>query len=163
MKPCLTDSRNDMHIADMISIDRRRVLLLTAALVSTCALGCGEPATTSEGKAAIPSMAAMYGDFLRAHGNKAPQDENQFREFLATKAADLEKAGLSVDAMFVSPRSGGPFVWVYGAKLPSGPMGMSFYGYEKEPVDGKRLAVGARGIREEMDDVQFRKVFPQAG
>lgn len=124
--------------------------------------GCGGSTAGGGGGASIPSMAEFYGEYLTAHRNQAPKDEQEFRAFLATKSEQLEKAHLTLDAMFVSPRGSTPLLWVYSGKPPGGPMGMSFYAYEQTPTDGKRLVIGARGIREEMDEARFKAVFPKA-
>jgi hypothetical protein len=64
--------------------------------------------------------------------------------------------------VFTSPRTGGAFTWVYDGKKPVGPGGMTVFGYEAAPTDGKRLIVGSRGMREEIDEAEFKKLFPNA-
>jgi hypothetical protein len=65
--------------------------------------------------------------------------------------------------MFASPRSGdSAFQWVYGKLPPKGRMGGNYFGYEKDPVDGKRLVIASRGMYEVMDDSKFNTVFSKA-
>ena len=106
------------------------------------------------------AMPGLYGAYLREHKNQPPPNEQAFRDYLGTKQEALERAGLSLEAMFVSPRNGQPLVWIFGRKLPTGQGGMEFIAYEKTPVDGKRLVIATRGMFEEMDEARFRTVFP---
>jgi hypothetical protein len=106
-------------------------------------------------------MAGFYEGYLGNHRNQPPPNEHAFRDYLTSKQESLQKAGLTVGDMFVSPRNGMPIQWVYGRRLPFvRQKDMTCYGYEKEPVDGKRLVVGGRGMFEELDETQFRSVFP---
>ena len=104
------------------------------------------------------NMGAMYSQYVAEHGNQPPPSEQAFREFLGSKRDELEKSGLTVEKMFVSPRNGQPMEWMY-KKVPTGPMGMTYFAYEKEPVDGQRLALANRGMYELMDEAKFRSVF----
>ena len=126
--------------------------------------GCGTGGGAQEGGVAdyktIRAMANMYVAYLADHKNQPPPSEAAFREYLTTKEEELQQSEITVDAMFVSPRSGEPLEWVYGRKAPAGPAGMTYLGYEKTPVDGKRLVIATRGMYEEMDDARFRTVFP---
>jgi hypothetical protein len=107
-------------------------------------------------------MGDFYGAYLADHRGRPPKDEQTFREYLTSKQEALQKASLTVDDMFKSPRNGEPFVWVYGKKPPVGSSGVSYFGYEKTSVDGTRLVLGSRGSYERLDDSQFRKAFPDA-
>jgi hypothetical protein len=69
---------------------------------------------------------------------------------------------MTIDAMFVSPRSGKPLKWVYGRNPPFLKQnGMICVAYETECMGGKRLVFGARGMFAELDDSQFRSLFPK--
>ena len=125
--------------------------------------GCGGGANGSAGEAAadytrVRMMTGFYEGYLAEHRNP-PRNEQAFREYLAKKQDQLEKAGLSMEEMFASPRNGKPLMWVYGGKPPVGPNGMNYYAYEKEPVNGKRLVLGGRGMYEEIDETRFKAVF----
>ncbi len=72
----------------------------------------------------------------------------------------LKRIGLTVDKMFASPRNGTPLTWVYGKRPPRGPTGMTYLAYEAAPVGGKRFLLAAGGMHDEIDDAQFRKLFP---
>ena len=110
---------------------------------------------------AVPAALHALIAYLADHKNQAPPNEQAFREYLGTKEDNLRKSGISIDAMFTSPRDGEPLVWVYGRKPPAGPAGMTYLGYEKTPVDGKRLVIATRGMYDQIDETQFRKLFPK--
>jgi hypothetical protein len=103
-------------------------------------------------------MGDMYSLSQQEHNGQPPQDEQEFRSFLASKQDALDRLNLSVDAMFQSPRNGEPLAWVYGTRPPTGPNG-AYLGYEINAVNGKRLVIGLRGMHEEMDEAQFNKLF----
>jgi hypothetical protein len=136
-------------------------MLVAPWLLSGC--GGGSAVTTNVGNTEnIRVMSQIYGVYLSSHQGKPPQDEQEFRDFLATKQDLLTQAGLTVDAMFVSPRNGEPLQWVYGKPLRSSPTGMTFIGYEKSSADGQRLAVATRGMYELLDEAKFHAQVPAA-
>jgi hypothetical protein len=140
--------------------------LATAIVVVATALapaGCGRGAKQAEvDYTKVRAMGDFYSSYIAEHRGQPPKDEQAFRGYLATKEEQLNKAGLTVDEMFTSPRGSGPIVWVYGKKPPQSSSGTSYFGYEKSTVDGKRLVIGSRGSYEHLDDTQFRKAFPNA-
>lgn len=136
----------------------RNVAVASLTLMLAGCGGGGGATTTVADYSKIRSMGAMYESFLNAHG-QPPKDEAEFRAFLTEKEGVLDEAGLSVDDMFVSPH-GGEMVWLYGQKLPKGGSGMTYLGYEKEAVDGKRLVIAGRGMYEQLDETAFKGAFP---
>ena len=105
----------------------------------------------------------MYGLYLGAHNQQPPPTEQALRDFLMTKQENLERAGISVEDMFISPRNGETIQWVFGHPLPKSPNGMMTYiGYEQVPVEGRRLVLATRGMYEEVDDTQLKNIFPDA-
>ena len=139
----------------------KNAVLASMALVLT---GCGGGASTTTSNvdyAKVRAMSAFYERFMNEHRSQPPKDEQEYRDFLASKASELEGAGLSVDEMFASPR-GGPITWVYGRLPASSHAGMTYIAYETTPVDGKRLAIAMRGMFEEMDETKFKTAFPAA-
>jgi hypothetical protein len=138
--------------------------MFTLMLVSL--VGCG--GTTGGGSdlsvgdyGNIRSLSAMYDLYTQEHKGKTPANEQEFRAFMQTNQDVLEKTGRTIDEVMTSPRSGEPFVMVYG-KPPIQSKGMSYIGYENSPVDGKRLVIGLRGMYEELDEAEFKKLFPDA-
>jgi hypothetical protein len=105
-------------------------------------------------------MGVQYARYMQAHGEKAPPNEQAFRDFLATRQSELEQAGLSVDAMFVSPRNGAPLMWVYGSEPMPNRGGLNYVGYETSSSDGKRLIISSQGIAETLDEGTVRTIFP---
>jgi hypothetical protein len=137
------------------------ITLLAAAL---SAAGCGSKARESAvaDYSRVRAMGDFYSGFFAENRGQPPKDEQAFRDYLNTKQEQLKKAGLTVDDMFKSPRAEGPLVWVYGKRAPVGSSGISYVGYEKIPIANKRLVIGTRGVYEQLDEAQFRKVFPNA-
>ncbi len=141
----------------------RRMPWRAIAIVAILTVGCakqGEKLAAS--RVNIPAMVDMYVEFSAAHGGKGPTSEQEFREFLNGQADKLKLKNISIDDMFTSPRTGEAFTWVYDGKTPTGPGGMIVLGYETVPTDGKRLIVGSRGMREEIDEAEFKTLFPNA-
>jgi hypothetical protein len=140
-------------------------LLVAAEMLAVT--GCGNSAG-SEGAPPIAdyskvrSMSAFYEAYLNDHRSQPPKDEAAFRSYLAPKQEQLQKAGLTLDEMFTSPRDGQPLKWVYGMSPPKWKQGgFICYGYEAEPTAGKRLVLGSRGMFSEIDESQFRSIVPK--
>jgi hypothetical protein len=110
---------------------------------------------------AVRARSDMYSLYLATHKYQPPKDEAEFRQFLSSEQSRLEEAGLTVDQMFTSPRSGAPMTWVF-AKRPPTVGGISVYAYESNAVDGQRLILGDRGMSVIIDDAQFKTQFPDA-
>lgn len=111
----------------------------------------------------VRMMIGFYEGYLQDHRGRAPANEQAFRDYLSGKQDVLQQVGLTVDQMFVSPRGDKPLKWAYGRKPPVARQnGMTCYAYEAEPVAGKRLVIGGRGMVVEMDETQFRSVFPKS-
>jgi hypothetical protein len=110
----------------------------------------------------LRTASSMFSSYIGENGGKTPPDEQAFRTYLESKQDKLAELGKTVDELLTSPRNGEPIVFVYGKKPVPGPAGMTYFGYEKTPVDGKRLVLAGRGMYEEMDEAQFRKFFPDA-
>lgn len=137
----------------------RNAAVASLALMLAGCGGGGGGTTTVADYSQIRSMGAMYESFLNAHGGQPPKNEAEFRAFLTEKEGVLGEVGMSIDDMFVSPH-GGEMVWLYDQKLPKGVSGMTYLGYEKEAVDGKRLVIAVRGMYEDLDETAFKGAFP---
>jgi hypothetical protein len=103
----------------------------------------------------------MYARYLGDHRNTPPPDEAAFRKFVTDHPEYLESSKVTVDEIFVSPRTGQPFRWAYGRKPLVDKYGATYYGYEASPTDNKRLVIADRGFRE-IEESQFRESFPDA-
>jgi hypothetical protein len=138
----------------------------TLALMLVSAIGCGGSGSSTSDLSLddygnIRSVSAMYDLYMQEHRGKTPANEQDFRAFMQTKQDVFEKTGRTIDAVLASPRTGEPLVFVYG-KPPVRSKSMSYIGYEKAPVDGKRLVIGTRGMYEELEEAEFKKIFPDA-
>jgi hypothetical protein len=107
-------------------------------------------------------LADLYAAYLGAHSDQPPPDEQAFRQFLQTKQSNLERAGLTVDEVFVSPRNGEPLDWVYRGPLPTIANGMTVFAYEKSSADGKRLVIARRGMYQVIDQAEFDRAIARA-
>jgi hypothetical protein len=142
--------------------------LLALTIVALVITGCGGSDGGETGSTALArmdadqlrTMAGLYMSYRDSHRNQSPPDEKAFREYLSTKQDELQRVGLTIDAMFVSPRGNGPIQWVYGMTPPTNKYGMTFLAYETAPVDGNRLAIAIRGQYQVLDESQFREMFP---
>lgn len=107
-------------------------------------------------------MTDIYNGFMASHKNQAPKDEAEFRQYVASQQQRLEVAGLTVDQLFISPRKDAPLDWVYGRAPSNATPGLTILAYEREATDGQRLVLGTRGMFMMIDDVQFKRLFPNA-
>jgi hypothetical protein len=143
-----------------LTLNRSAWVLFAALVVPLTACNSELTSTSKIDDVRVRTMEGMYGAYLADHNNQPPRDEAAFRTYLETKQENLKRAGLMVDEMFVSPRGGGPLDWGYGKKPPRDNLGVTYVAYERAPVNGKRLVIAARGAYKEMDEAQFRKIFP---
>ncbi len=142
----------------------------TAAAVTLCAMlalsGCGSSSGGAEtgpdvDYSKVRMMTGFYEGYLSQHRGQPPASEQAFRDYLNGKQENLQKAGITVDEMFTSPRDGRALQWVYGKTPPLLKQNnMTCYAYEAEPVAGKRLVIGGRGMSVEIDESQFQTLFP---
>ena len=138
---------------------------LLSGLVVMTPVGCGGGAVstpTTSMSAKLQAMASLYSSCVTANKGRPPQDESAFREYLNTKQDVLQPAGLTVDEVFVSPRSSQPLQWVYGKMSRGNHFGMKIVAYEIESDDAKRLVIASNGVYDYVDESQFRQVFPSA-
>lgn len=142
------------------SLVRPLFVLFTLAWVGCGGSGSGGSSTRVDLQS-VRARSDMYSGYLASHKSQPPKDEAAFRQFLTSEQARLEKAGLTVDEMFVSPRSSEPMTWVY-AKRPPNAGGITVYAYESNPVDGQRLLMGDRGVYILMDELEFKRALPDA-
>jgi hypothetical protein len=148
-----------MNSVSLSLLHRVLVVGLLLAILNGC--GGSQPAGgQSSDTAKLRAMQSLYQQFMSQHNEQPPRDEQEFRDFINTKQDQLQKAGLTVDQVFVSPR-GGPMNWNYGTNPAGGQRGSTYFAYESEPTDGKRLVIAARGVSE-MDETQFREAIPGA-
>lgn len=142
------------------------LLKWTFALMLIALVGCGGGSTltgvTQRDYQALRTFSVAYEGFLKQNKGKTPADETELRNYLASRQSDWDAVGISIDEMFISPHSGEPLVVVYGKKPPISKTGLFYVAYDKTPVNGKHLVLSTRGVYEEMDEAQFKTIFPDA-
>lgn len=143
----------------------QRLLGPSMVLVALVLPGCGGGDSGSESTGldleSVRARSNVYNLFLAKNRFQPPKDEAAFRQFLSSQQGSLEKSGLTIDEMFVSPRNGETLQWVYGKRLPTAG-GISVFAYETKAVDGQRLLLGDRGAYITVNDAEFKKAFPDA-
>lgn len=92
-------------------------------------------------------LSVIYGEYLDSHLGKPPKDIGAFREYLESRADELEWYNIeNLDQLLISPRDGQPLVIVCGKRLaPADSPGTPWAAYEQTGIDGKRMAVQVRG------------------
>jgi hypothetical protein len=125
-------------------------------------VGCGgsngPPGSQELDTYAPRALAVFYGEFSTENGGRAPKDETEFREFLATRSDRMAEGGLDIERVMTSPRSNQPWVVAYGSAGPLQLDGRSLVAYEPTAVDGQRLVVNVRGGLEKIEDSKFSSV-----
>jgi hypothetical protein len=89
---------------------RRPVVWFALGLVL---VGCAEQPPSEQSD--LQLLSVMYGQFRSSHRGELPQDEKQFKNFIASERGHvLTNSGIAnVDALFVSQRDGKPYVVKY--------------------------------------------------
>lgn len=137
--------------------------MLAFALV--CSWGCqGQSASKSTEESNLKPLAVFYGRYLAQNRGRPPQNEAEFKAFVAKLSPDeLKMFNLtSADQMFVSSRDQQPHIVVYGTPTgPStGPGNAPIIAYEKTGVGGKRYVASSLGGVEEVDEARFKELVP---
>lgn len=141
------------------------VAVLFALASGLLSAGCGGTATSGdEGRARtlLRAVGVEYGRYLGQHNGAPPSDEAAFRAFVDAQIAQTKDYGVaSAEELLLSPRDGKPVKVIVGAKVtaPDQP-DLPWAAYEQTGVDGKRLAVNARGTVVEFSSEEFSQAIP---
>jgi hypothetical protein len=136
-----------------------------AGLLLALALGCTRTASQPTESSNMKPLAVFYGQYLGAHRGQPPANEAEFKAFLKTLRPETLKSlnVTDVESLFVSSRDQKPYVIKYGKVTgPLGPGGMPVMAYEQDGAGGKRYVATMVGAVAEVDDVEFRKLVPDA-
>jgi hypothetical protein len=150
-------------------MDRRFTLPLTAWAVAGIVLliGCNQDASDSQASDAnarqrIGAVGAAYGAYFQQNNGRPPKDVETFRKYLDSRQDLLTSYNVSsADEFLKSGRDGQPLVVVTGKSI-TGPDAMEtpWAAYEQIGVDGKRIAVTARGGFFEYSPEEFTVQVP---
>jgi hypothetical protein len=137
-------------------------VMSVACLLSTSGCGSAELPKNDEAVTQLKVLGMLYGRYMEANRMAAPPSEEKFVAFLESEPANWDKLAASPQELMTSPRDGQPLVVLYGpaVKEPSGG-GFAWIAHEKTGVDGKQLAVNARGSVELKDAAEIAQLFPQ--
>ena len=129
------------------------VVLLIALGVST--LGCGGTSSTAGPQGSdLRGLVSLYTSATRQTG-QPPRSEEELKQFATDQGPQLlERLKVdSVDAIFISPRDGQPYVVMYGPKNTSGVIA-----YEAQGVNGIRQVGDPTGRIRNMNEEQFAEL-----
>jgi hypothetical protein len=117
-------------------------------------IGCAEKPPAEESDLRLLSV--MYGQFRASHRGELPQDEKEFKNFIANERGHvLTNSGISnVDALFVSQRDGKPYVVKYRSTKDW--LLEEMVAYEQTGEDGVRQVANDMGRVMELTDEQFQ-------
>lgn len=135
--------------------------------------GCGSKNPVATGidrdtRIRLNILANSYRDYLSVHRGRPPQDMKVFREFLQSRSDELntyKERGIvnSVEELLFSARDGKPFTFVFGKPLKVSQSPDAFWvAYEKQGVDGNRLAVSTYGGERLLGPDEFASEFSKA-
>lgn len=127
--------------------------------------GCGERAPTVEQvkpRRDLKSLVVLYQNYVSGFGHP-PKDLEEFKAYVRTAYADQAAflPGFDPETSFVSARDQQPWEWSFpkpDAKAPPGSGGLTtLLVYEKNGVDGKRLAALSNMMVMELDEAEFEQ------
>lgn len=125
--------------------------------------GCA-PQTESkkQQESRLKPLSLLYGQYMGQHRGQPPQNEEEFKKFVAAQKSFLNQFGITDAAtLFISERDGQPYVVIYGApKGPAALAGQPVIAYEKVGVGGKRFVATQLGAVEEVDEARFKELVP---
>ena len=115
--------------------------------------GCGSSGVTTTAPAdndarASRALSVFYQEFTSEHGGRTPQDEAEFRDFLATRQQRLNEGGLKVDELLTGPQGE---KWVVGYGQPIEIEGQKFVAYSNGVADGMVTVVNLRGGTQQIE------------
>jgi hypothetical protein len=132
------------------------------------AVGC-----SSSGRRELPSetvhimkLSALYGDFRRAHANKAPASVEELKGW--ARSLPKDKLGQlqieNLDDAFNSPRDNQPYQMAQPqANQPGAQFGVQrVVFYEKVGVNGKHMTVSSMGSFSELNEAELKRLVPGA-
>jgi hypothetical protein len=150
-----------------------RRTIVTSLPVLLLMLGCqSAPETNAAANIELRQLGGQYMDFFRARG-KAPADEKEFKEFIASNLTDLHREILGIsdpEKFFISSRDGKPFVVRYGAAISSTPtdpakaslLNGDVVAYEAEGKGGYRHVISSMGHFTELSLDDLKQLVPDA-
>jgi hypothetical protein len=133
------------------------------AIACLTALGCRKSSVRDREPSNLKWLATYYGQFQGRHRGQPPANEAELKDFIRSSLSETGAAPTpkELDALFISERSGKPYVILYGKSVSNiMAAGMPAIGYEREGKNGKRWAANCLGMVEELDESRFRDVKP---
>ena len=136
------------------------------ALLAVVAVGCSGsgPRELPADTVHIMKLAALYGTYRRAHGNKSPTSVLELKSWAVKLPKEqLAQMGIdNLDAAFTSPRDNEPYQMAAPqANQPGAQFGVQrVVFYEKVGVGGRHLTVSSMGSPTELPEEELKKLVP---
>lgn len=139
------------------------VIIFATSLV----IGCGAPKTgpVAQEQSTLGWLGTMYGMYIGQHAGQTPKSLEELRKFVekTMKPETLTRLNVqNVDALFVSPRDGKPYVLVSYAKLPPpvGGQAAPLVLYEAQGQGGQRAAAFLGGNTRQISEQELQQLLP---
>ncbi len=138
-----------------------RFLACFVAVVGLFVVGCGSSAKNLQVETSnIRAVSIVLGKYRSQNKGQSPPNEEALKSFAATlKPEELKSFGASsAEDIFISSRDKQPYKFNFGDS--SSPT--TIVVYEQQGSGGKRFVVNAVGKAEELDEAEFKKLFPDS-
>ena len=145
----------------MRAVQTRSTASAAAVLIAAVfILGCGGGTTPEDAtieRSQFKTLTLAYLGFLSANKGKLPKSEEEFRHYIDRGIGDkLRDQDLTLDEIFVSPRDGKPYVFVYRENLTQA--NRRIIGYEQEGIDGRRYVSDRSGAVMDVSENEFQRM-----
>lgn len=151
--PVTSQYRNLVHL--------QTVLWTYCIILAVCATGCSSESTGPDSGSQNVQLVADYYSLFLKENRRLPKDEAEFKNFLGPVVAEDAKAkGKTVEELLISPRDGKPLVLFTKENPP--PEGAALAVYEQVGKNGSRYLADTAGNIQEVDEVTFRTLVPNA-
>lgn len=158
-----------LGLPKLIATFERRCAVATLCVVGVAVAlaGCGAPKTgpVAAEQTSLGWLGTMYGMYIGQHGGQTPKSIDDLRKFVdkTMKPEMLTRLNVqNIDALFVSPRDGKPYVLVSYAKLPppTGGQPAPLVLYEAEGQGGQHAAAFLGGNTRQVSDQELQQLLP---
>ena len=141
-------------------------IFLACTIFSTIGCTASKPEPDDDDRmtrAILGVIAEFYGDYLESHQGNAPKDNQDFYNYLESRAEDLKLYNVEhPDQLHISHRDDRPLVIVSSKVIaPEDAPRSPWAAFEQAGVDGKIYAVRVRGGIHEFSDDEASEIFSQ--
>lgn len=151
----------------LASVDRRSFFLPNCSVAFVLAgfvlalSGCGGSSggATESHRSHLYRLGVVYQMYVRQNHRQPPADEKTLRDFIATLSENQRNKLQTgdIDAFFKSPRTGDPYVILYGDQARQNRNGVIAYEQQENP-EGKRWLATSLGDVGAVDEAEFQRL-----